>query len=96
MKKIKNVFITTVVLLLCVCVYYGCANNENTKIATNDLISFSTLSSANILSERESMNLSNYNNTSSLMNLSNSSSTIDMDKINMYLQMCIWYMIFNL
>ena len=29
MKKFKNVFITTIVLLLCVCVYYGCASNEN-------------------------------------------------------------------
>lgn len=86
MKK-RNIIILIAVLALGIFIHYGCTNKTIKSIGTKDLVTFSALSSANILSNTESVNLSLESSSSSLMKLSSTVDDIDMDKVNSYLQM---------
>ena len=86
MKK-RNIIILIAVLALGIFIHYGCTNKTSKSIGTKDLVTFSALSSANILSNTESVNLSLESSSSSLMKLSSTVDDIDMDKVNSYLQM---------
>lgn len=86
MKK-RNIIILIAVLALGIFIHYGCTNKTSKSIGTKDLVTFSALSSANILSNTESVNLSLESSSNSLMKLSSTVDDIDMDKVNSYLQM---------